>query len=260
MNAFSLTAGRHSSGRHRRNRGRGRWGKILGLVLLVVVVALLYKYAKDVDWNAVHKAVLEIPRTAIAGAAAATVLGYLAYAGMDALGRRYTGNRIAYWKVIGVSMISYAVNLNLGMLLGGVGVRMRLYMRLGCRKSLPARVAIFSGVSNWIGYGWVAGVVFLSGGVPLPPSVAAGAEALRLTGFALLVLSLIYVLACWRYPKRTWLVRGWRIVLPTLRMAIAQSVVSICSWTAMALAIYLLLQARVPFVAVLGVLLYSAVA
>ena len=56
----------------------------------------------------------------------------------------------------------YETDLNLGVLLGGLGARLRLYARLGCRKATATRVAVFSAVSNWIGYGWVAGAVFAS--------------------------------------------------------------------------------------------------
>ncbi len=46
---------------------------------------------------------------------------------------------------MGMAMVSYALNLSLGVLVGGLGARLRLYARLGCRKSVATRVAVVLG-------------------------------------------------------------------------------------------------------------------
>lgn len=235
----------------------GRW---LAILVLAVVVGMLYYLARDVDWPGVWKAVRALPRSTIAIAIAVALSGYLAYSFMDILGRRYIGHKLPLLSVTGIAMLSYALNLNLGMLLGGFATRLRLYLRMGCRKSVPTRVALFSALSNWIGFGWVAGALFVSGAVPLPHTIAWGEDGLRVVGVVLLALSSAYVLACVKYPGRTWMVRRWRIVLPGVRMALAQSVSAILSWALMGLVLYAVLQARVPYAAVLGVLLYASVA
>lgn len=250
--------GHHGAGQH--HRGKRSWQKWLAVGVLGVVAGLLYYLARDVDWPAVWKAVRAVPLTTIALAIAASLVGYLAYASLDLLGRRYTGHKLPPGKVVGIAMLSYAINLSLGMLLGGFGTRLRLYVRMGCRKSLATRVALFSALSNWIGFGWVAGALFASNVVPLPENMAWGQGGLRIAGGVLLVLALCYVLACLKYPGYTWSIRRRRVVLPGVRMAVAQSIAAAVSWGLMGLVLYILLQARVPYLAVLGVLLYSSVA
>lgn len=241
----------------RARRSIGRW---LAVLILAVVAGMLYYLARDVDWPGVWKAVRALPRPTIALAIAVALGGYLAYSLMDVLGRRYIGHKLPLFSVAGIAMLSYALNLNLGMLLGGFATRLRLYLRMGCRKSVPTRVALFSALSNWIGFGWVAGALFVSGAVPLPQTIAWGEDGLRVVGLVLLALSGAYVLACLKYPGRTWMVRRWRIVLPGARMALAQSLSAVLSWGLMGLVLYVVLQGRVPYAAALGVLLYASVA
>src|SRR5690606_12062864 len=174
---------------------------------------------RDVDWPEVWAAVRAVPRLTIMMAIVAALGGYLAYSVMDILGCRYIGQRLSPVKVAGIAMISYALNLNLGMLIGGFGARLRLYLRMGCRKSVPTRIALFSALSNWTGFGWLAGMLFASGGVPLPPAIAWAQDGTRIAGVVMLALSGAYVLTCLRHPGHTWTVRGWHIVLPNAKMA-----------------------------------------
>lgn len=250
--------GHHGARQH--TRSKRSWQKWLAIGMLCVVAGLLYYLARDVDWPAVWQAVRAVPKKTIAQAVLAAVSGYVAYACMDLLGRRYIHHKLPPFKVAGVAMLSYALNLNLGMLLGGFGARLRLYLRMGCRKSVPTRVALFSALSNWVGFGWLAGALFASGVVPLPANMAWGQGGLRIAGFVCLALSLCYVAACARYPGYAWTIRRWRIVLPGVHMALAQSISAILSWGLMGLVLYIVLQARIPYLAVLGVLLYASIA
>lgn len=171
---------------------RHRWPrikKVLPWVVLAVAAALLVYFGSSVDWPQVWQAVRRIPRDTVLLAAALVAPAYLAYAAMDLLGRRYTGHSLAWPKVLGVAMLSYALNLNLGVLVGGLGARLRLYARLGCRKSVATRVALFSAVSNWVGYGWVAGVLFASGAIVVPAGWKSAAACCGCWGWG-----------CWRWP------------------------------------------------------------
>lgn len=230
------------------------------IAVFAVVAGLLYYLARDVDWADVWRAVQEVPKRVIAIAAGITMVAFCAYSTLDLLGKRYVKHNIPSAKVVSIAMLSYAMNINLGMLLGGFGVRLRLYLRMGCRKSVPTRVTLFSALSNWLGFGLLAGVVFTSGLVPLPGNMAWGQGGLRIAGVVLLLLSGSYLLACYKYPGRTWTVRRWRVVLPGVKMAAAQCLASALSWALMGLVFYTVLQGRVPYVAALGVLLYASIA
>lgn len=259
MKLIKLQAIRHRwAGLEKRTRRLVRRG--LALCVLAVVAGLLYYVARDVDWADVWRAVREVPKSVIAMAAGVAIVAYFVYASMDILAKRYVKHDMPTLKVTGIAMLSYALNINLGTLIGGFGVRLRLYLRMGYRKSVPTRVALFSALSNWLGFGWLAGFVFVSGMVPLPRNMAWGQGGLQIAGAVLLLLSGAYVLACLKYPGRTWTVQRSRIALPSVKMAALQCLASAMSWGLMGLVFYTVLQARVPYIAVLGVLLYCSVA
>lgn len=242
---------------------RHRWPRIkrvLPVLVLVVVAGLLYYFGRSVDWAQVWIAMRKIPREAIAVASGLVAAGYLAYGGMDLLAKRYTHHNLPALKVLGVAMVSYALNLNLGVLLGGLGVRLRLYTRLGCRKSVATRVALFSAASNWIGYGWLAGALFLWGVVPVPAGWEMGSGMLRLLGAGLLALAAAYAVTCAKSRRRTWTWMGQRVVLPGGRMAVAQSLVAMLSWAIMGGIVYVLLQGKAGYPAVLGILMCTSFA
>lgn len=259
MQALTMNnVGQRWSRLNKRTRRLVRRG--LALCLLAFIVGLLYFLARDVDWPDVWRAITEMPKSHIGLAFGVAIAAYFAYASMDMLGKRYVKHDMPNRKVMGFAMLSYALNINLGTLIGGFGARLRFYLRLGYRKSVPTRVALFSALSNWLGFGWLAGAVFVSGMVPLPAGIPGGQMGLRLAGVALLAISACYVWACWRHPGRAWTIRRWRVVLPNLKMALLQCAASALSWGLMGLVFTIVLPGKVPYIAALGVLLYSSVA
>lgn len=242
---------------------RHRWPRIkriLPWLVLAIVAALIVYFGRSVDWPQVWQAMRRIPASAILLAAAMAAAGYTAYGALDLLGKRYTRHGVAWTKVMGIALVSYALNLNLGVLVGGLGARLRLYARLGCRKSVATRVALFSAVSNWVGYGWVAGAVFASGAVPVPADWDIGRGVLRLLGVAMLALAFAYVWMCARAKRRSATLMGHRVTLPGTRLAIQQCVTAAASWLIMGGIMYVLLQGKAPFLAVLGILLCTSFA
>ena len=94
---------------------------------------------KEIDWGEVRQAVAAYPLTTLAAAAGLVVASHLTYACYDLLGRRYVGHKLPTAAVLGIAFVSYAFNLNLGSLVGGIGFRMRLYTqaRARCRADRP---------------------------------------------------------------------------------------------------------------------------
>ena len=135
----------------------------------LLVAWLLVSYARTVDWGEVLQALRSIRLTSLLGAIALAASSFALYSTYDLLGRHMTGHRLGSGTVMGVTFISYAFNLNLGALVGGVAFRYRLYSRLGLGNSTITRVLGFSMLTNWLGYLVVAGVVFLWRPMVLPP-------------------------------------------------------------------------------------------
>jgi len=231
-----------------------------GALFLLVVVALLVRYASTIHWPKVKDSVLALPRPVLLQALGFAVLSHFVYSMMDLVGRRYTGHHMGKRQVMLVSFICYAFNLNLGSLVGGIGLRYRLYSNHGVRYGNITRIVTMALITNWIGYILLAGLVFTLAPMELPPSFRIDSEQLRLVGVALLAVAVVYVLLCAFSRRRSWNVHGHEVDLPTLRMALAQFGISCSHWAAMAAVPWALLHGAVDYPTALSVMLMAAMA
>ncbi|MBK4724174.1 lysylphosphatidylglycerol synthase domain-containing protein [Pantoea agglomerans] len=237
-----------------------RTRKVLTWLFFIAVIVLLVIYARQVNWADVWNVVVNYNRLAILGSVALVVVSYLTYGLYDLIGRAYCGHKLEKSQVMLVSFICYAFNLTLSTWVGGVAMRYRLYSRLGLDGSTITRIFSLSIATNWLGYVLVAGVVFSAGMVSVPGGWFIGAGTLRITGFALLAFVVAYLALCAFSKKRRWTIKGQKLALPSLRMALIQFAVSSANWLVMGAIIWLLLMQKVDFPQVLGVLLISSIA
>ncbi|WP_455814581.1 lysylphosphatidylglycerol synthase domain-containing protein [Pseudomonas graminis] len=237
-----------------------RTRKVLTWLFFIAVIVLLVVYARQVNWADVWDVVVNYNRLAIFGSVALVVVSYLTYGLYDLIGRAYCGHKLEKRQVMLVSFICYAFNLTLSTWVGGVAMRYRLYSRLGLDGSTITRIFSLSIATNWLGYVLVAGVVFSAGMVSVPGGWFIGAGTLRITGIALLAFVAIYLALCAFSKKRRWTIKGQKLALPSLRMALIQFAVSSANWLVMGAIIWLLLMQKVDFPQVLGVLLISSIA
>jgi glycosyltransferase 2 family protein len=237
------------------------WAKrIGGGLFLLVVAALLVRYARNVDWPRVKDSILELPRPVLLQALGFAVISHLVYSLMDLVGRHYTGHHMRKLQVMLVSFISYAFNLNLGSLVGGIGLRYRLYGNHDVRYGNITRIVTLALITNWIGYILLAGAVFTIAPLELPPGFRLDNEELRMVGVALLSVAVVYVALCGWSKQRSWEIRGHDVELPTLQMALAQFAISCTHWMTMAAVPWTLLGGAIDYPTVLSVLLIAAMA
>lgn len=237
--------------------------RALGALLVLAVVLVLARQAGHIDWSAVGLALAEMPARPLLAAASMALASHLLYGCFDLLGRRYTGHHLPTGQVLLIGTTSYAFNLSLGAVLGGMACRARLYSRLGLPGGRIARIVTFSLVSNWLGYLLLAGMVFALSPPELPPAWGVAELAgggMRWLGGALLALGLLYLVLCARHGGHAlgWRQQAWPV--PHLPLALAQMGLSVAHWAAMAAVLFLLLLGRVPYVQVVAVLMVAAVA
>ncbi|RYY79769.1 MAG: UPF0104 family protein, partial [Comamonadaceae bacterium] len=121
------------------------WVKRIGTWTFFALIAwLLVRQARGIDWGEVMTAFSRLPAITLAAAAMLAAASFVLYSTYDLLGRRLTGHPLGTGTVMGVTFISYAFNLNLGSLVGGVAFRYRLYSRLGLDNDTITRVLGFS--------------------------------------------------------------------------------------------------------------------
>lgn len=234
--------------------------RVLTFAFFAAVVWLLVEQAQRIEWHEVGTAMRELPALNLALAALLALASHTLYSTYDLIGRHETGHKLSTRQVMGVTSISYAFNLNMGSLIGGVGFRYRMYSRLGLRNRTITRVLSLSLLTNWLGYLLLAGGVFLVSPLALPEGWRIDEGALRALGGVLVALWAAYLIACATAKRRTWSIRGHEIELPMLRVALLQTGLSTLNWMLIAGTVYLLLQQRIDYPTVLAVMLIAAVA
>lgn len=237
-----------------------RFGRIAFVAFLAVVAVLLVRYARSVDWNAVAVAIAGYGAGTLAAAAGLALLSYLIYGGYDLAARAYAHHALSTRRVMLIAAISYAFSLNIGAVVGSAGFRYRLYSRSGLGVGTINRIVAFSVSANWLGYLMLAGTLFATRSVALPPDWKLGVSGLQALGLAMLASVLAYLVACWWTHGRIMHVRGHHFRLPSPPLALLQIVLAAVNWSVMAAILYLLLQQQVAYAMVLGVLLLGAVA
>jgi uncharacterized membrane protein YbhN (UPF0104 family) len=231
---------------------------IIGFVLLIVVsLALL---ARHIKWQDVVHSLHALRGRSLWMAGGLVAVSFLIYSLFDVIARAYVKLDTPVRLVMLVSFISYACNLSLGSYVGGIGFRYRLYSHLGLPFSTVTRILGLSLVTNWIGYFWLAGTAFSSGLVQLPEGWIVGNGTLRSIGIGLVMVAAAYVVACGVLHEKSWTIRRYKIVLPSLSIACVQSVLASLNWAVIGAIIWVLFDERVGYVAVLGVLLLSSIA
>jgi len=245
------------------SKSHPRWRlakKILTWVFFIAVTVLLVVYARTVDWGDVWNVIRNYNRTPLLISAALVVVSYLLYGCYDLLARAYCGHKLAARQVMLVSFVCYAFNLTLSTWVGGIGMRYRLYSRLGLPSSTITRIFSLSITTNWLGYILLGGIIFTFGIVELPAHWYIDEGTLRIVGIVLLLMIAAYLWFCAFAKRRHMTVKGQKLVLPSFKFALAQMVISSANWMAMGAIIWLLLGQEVNYFFVLGVLLVSSIA
>ncbi|MFC4274911.1 lysylphosphatidylglycerol synthase domain-containing protein [Achromobacter aloeverae] len=234
--------------------------KLFFIAFALLVIVLLVDQARHVEWDKVLQALQAYTWPVLLRAAGLAVLSYLVYSCFDLLAIPYLGHMIPPLRVMAVGIVAYAFNLNMGSLVGSVGFRFRLYLRLGLAAGDITRIVGLSLTTNWLGYLWVAGGLFAWGVLPIPDNWSISNYALRGIGAGMVVAASAYVALCGLARKRAWSIRGHQIELPSLGIAVAQSVLGSACWLSIGLVVWSLIRHDVSYPLILGVLLLSGIA
>lgn len=153
---------------------RRRWPlikRILTYVFFILVAGLLIGLARNLDWQEVYSTLRNYRAETLWMAGAAALGSYVVYCFFDVLGKRYARHDLPLRQILPVTFVCYAFNLNLSAWVGGIALRFRLYSRLGLRPSQITRVFTLSLLTNWLGYMWLAGLIFVMGWIT-PPALS----------------------------------------------------------------------------------------
>ena len=243
---------------------RARPWRLLGAAASVLLFAgAVYVLRAELHDQPVHAIVAELRgfRPLRLGLAlAATVLGYLALAGYDALSLAALGRRLPFARIAYASFLGYAFANSLPLsVVTGAAVRYRLYSQWGIERGAAARVITLNTVTYVVGLLASAGLAFALQPVLVPGFLRLPLHSARPLGVVCLVVVAGY-LAWSSRPGRDLRLWRWTLPRPTLRRALAQIGVSAGDWVLSGAALYVLLPHRVPFHVFFAVFLLGQIA
>lgn len=243
--------------------GRRRWhrvGQVLTWAFFLLVLVLVARQARSIDWQAVGDALQGLPGLTLFGAVLLAGFSHALYASYELIGRHLTSHHVPPRRALAIGASSYAFNLNLGSLIGGLALRYRLYARSGLKAAQAAQVIGASIATNWLGYLALAGLLLAWRPLDLPPAWRLDTAGLRWLGLAMLSSAAAYVLLCTIAPRRAWDWHGHRLTTPSARISLLQLALSMLNWMTIAAVLWLLLQQRIDYQTVAAVLLVAAIA
>ena len=232
----------------------------LALAFFAVVAWLIVRQARTVDWPAVWQALQALPVSVLAVAGALALASHCTYGTFDLIGRHCTGHGLSRSTTLGIAMTSYPFTLNLGSLIGGVGVRYRLYERRGVGPGTIGQVVGTSIVTNWVGYLLLLALLPWLWVAPAVAGWAVEPWQLRTGGALVGCLPIAYVALCALRAGRALTLRGHEFPLPHWPVALWQVVVSATNWMLMGAALWTVLQGQVSYPAALATVQLGAVA
>lgn len=186
---------------------------------------LLYHTFREYSVADIVQSVQAIPTSNMLTALGFSAASYLCLTGFDWTGVRYVGNRLAYPKIALASFLSLSIGQSVGLAgLSSGALRYRYYAHWGMSAEEVTKIVLLSGVTVGLGMAVLSGVVLI-----LNPADAA--KVLRLREGTILgigVASLLAVaayLALAAFVRAPLKIRKWTFRMPTLRIAIAQTVI-----------------------------------
>ena len=254
-------ASHHSVGaRLRESRGWPWLTRGLGAAFFMLVAGLIVYQARSVDWPEVWKSVKNLPPAALWVGAGLALASHATYASFELIGKHVTAHKLSRPVTLGIAFMSYAFTLNLGSVIGGVGVRYRLYNRRRINPGVIGQVVATSILTNWVGY------LLLAAALPwlwVPPAVfgwSATATQWRVSGALLALVPMAYVALCAARRGQALSLHGHCFALPRWPLALWQVAVSCVNWMLMGAALWAVLQGQVAYPAALATVLLGAVA
>ncbi|AIS14600.1 membrane protein [Pseudomonas chlororaphis subsp. aurantiaca] len=244
-------------------------GMVVTLLLFGIALIACRHLLSELDLYALHDSILDVPKPALLGALAATVVGFVILLGYEWSASRYAGVNLPPRTLALGGFTAFAIGNAIGLsLLSGGSVRYRLYARHGVGAGDVAHMTLFASLSLGCALPPLAALATLS-------NLPAASAALRLSegllasiAGAVLLLCTILVIGIYRrrlpeqpLPDNLLVKAGRRTLrLPGRRLTLLQLLITALDVAAAATVLYLLLPEAPPFGAFLLVYLLALAA
>jgi uncharacterized membrane protein YbhN (UPF0104 family) len=220
-------------------------GVAIGLLIVVIAGAALFRLLRDIDLDEVIAALRAKSMREVVVAGCFVLAGYVTLTLYDFFALRTIGRNAVPYRIAALAgFTSYAIGHNLGAtVFTGGAIRFRIYSAWGLSIIDVAKIAFVTGLTFWLGNAFLLGF-----GMSFAPAAASAVNQLPAwvnRGIGLSGLMFIVGYLIWLTPRPRVVGRSdWRIVLPDLRLTVVQIGIGVLDLTLGALAMYMLLPDR----------------
>lgn len=210
----------------------------VALIFVGILIVLLYQNLSQMDWDSVGKSFRILDKDTLILSLIAVMINLIVLISFDVLSIHILELKLSFRDVVKSGFLSYVLNVNFGAILGGVGVRYRLYRKLKVQPRKIPLIVILSSLSNWIGYLLILGLILLIN----PPSFAVKylSEYTSPLGVLSLVISFLYSIACFRGLSFT--IKNTFFQFPKFKMSLLQFTLGSLQWMTQSLVIYIFIK------------------
>ena len=233
-------------------------GMLIAFVLFIIY--LVFRQSMDIPWGDVWTDLRQYNQGTLLRVLVLTLISYACFVNYDLMAIRHLKLNLPRKSVALVAFISYAFNLSVGVIFGGVSFRFFLYSKYHLRPSSIAQIIWFSVLTNWMGYIFICGLSLSFWPEFYSSTLFASKASLEFVGFSILgAFALGYLVL----PQ----LRGRRIQWSAAVINVSnrslfkkQLLFSTSNWLVMAILIAYLLPDRIAFMQILATFLLSSVA
>ncbi len=237
---------------------KGLLSYLIPVIIFSLALWTLDKQLHNLRSSYVIQNIASVPLSHIGIAVFFTILSYIALTGYDYLAARHINNPLPYKQIARISFISTSISYSVGFnFLAGSSLRYRLYSRYGLTLPQIWDIIVFCVSTFWIGFCFVAGLLFTFYPVKLSIYMPVIPIPLNIVGFLLLMfLATYFSLSFW---KRDLKIKRYRIRIPEPKIVFLQLALASVDYLLSGSIIYFLLPSN-PQLTLLHVLVFFALA
>ena len=178
-------------------------GPMFVLMMFFGALYLLHNELNQYHLSDFTDALKSIPPVDLLIAIGLTALNYVVLMAYDWVGVRYIGHPMPFKRVALASFLGCAVGNNFGSLLGGSGIRYRLYSNWGLSATDIVKLVLLLSITFWVGLFGISGLVMLIDPAPIPDRLNLPFSSSRPLGILLSVVTVVYLFASIAQKKLT---------------------------------------------------------
>jgi phosphatidylglycerol lysyltransferase len=232
-------------------------GYLISMVLFVAAILVLHRELRHYHFRDIVVELRSVRPTFLGLAVLLTFLDYWVLTSYDTLALRYIRHRLEYTKIAVASFIGYVFSHNMTTV-GGSTARYRIYSAIGVSAGEVAKLVIFCGLTFWLGFFTIGGIVFISEPGEIPAALHLPFATVRPIGMIFIAVAAAYLIVI-ALRRRPLIIRGWEFTIPSVPISVGQIAIASLDWFLACGVLYALMPAaaKLTYIQFLGIFMLA---